>query len=44
VAFALVGFSHQQAQAEPVDKLLIQALQQATLDIHEQTTDLDSLI
>jgi soluble lytic murein transglycosylase-like protein len=42
--FTLFGFSHQQLRAEPVDRLLIQALQQATHDIDEQTIDFDSLV
>lgn len=44
LAFLATCFGPQQAQAEQVDTQLIQALQQATRDIHDQTTDLDSLL
>lgn len=44
IALVIFGFSHKHAQAEQVDKRLIQALQQATHDINEQTIDLDSLL
>jgi len=36
--------SNQTMASGPVDPALIQALQQATRDIHEQTTDLESLV
>lgn len=39
-----VNVSHLAVASEPVDPALIQALQQATRDINEQTTDLESLV
>ena len=40
----LLSFFSPLAQAEQVDPALVQALQQATRDIRDQTTDLDSLV
>jgi len=44
IAILLCAFPGSMAHAEQVDPALVQALQQATRDIREQTTDLDSLI
>jgi len=40
----LLSFFSPLVQAEQVDPALVQALQQATRDIRDQTTDLDSLV